>query len=75
MIEEFSYDELKKLSKSLENSSKNIRGIIEKHPDKMNSISEFCSSVDSYVNFIESSIVLYQDSEKALENIIKKETN
>lgn len=72
MIEEFSYEELKKLSESLATSSKNIRSIIEKHPDKMNSISDFCSSIDSYVNFIESSIVLYQDSEKALENIMKK---
>lgn len=75
MIEEFSYDQLKKLSESLSNSSKNIRSIIDKHPDKMNNISDFCSSIDSYVNFIESSIVLYQDSEKALENIMKKAEN
>lgn len=72
MIEEFSYEELKKLSESLATSSKNIRTIIEKHHDQMNNISDFCSSIDSYVNFIESSIVLYQDSEKALENIMKK---
>ncbi len=73
MIEEFSYEELKKLSESLSTSSKKIREIIEKHSDKMNNISDFCSSVDSYVNFIESSIILYQDSERALENIMKKE--
>lgn len=75
MIEEFSYDQLKKLSESLATSSKNIRNIIEKHSDKMSNISDFCSSIDSYVNFIESSIVLYQDSEKALENIMKKAEN
>ncbi len=72
MIGEFNYDELKKLSESLSSSSKIIREITQKYDDNLENVTSFCSSLDSYTNFLDNSINLYQDSEAALENIVKK---
>lgn len=72
MIEKFSYEKLKEMTNQLSVSSNNIRDIVEKYPKDLGKISDFCSSVEAYVNFINTSIVLYQDSEKALEGILKK---
>lgn len=72
MIDKLSYEELKNIANLLDRSSKSIREIANKYSNELDKVSEFCSSIDSYVNFIESSIKLYQDSEIALESIKRK---
>lgn len=72
MIDKLSYEDLKNMASSLDKSSVTIRDIANNYSSELDKVLEFCSSIDSYVNFIESSIKLYQDSEVALEGIKSK---
>lgn len=72
MLGSLNYDELQELSKSLSNSSQNIRSIIEKYGDNLMNVIEFCDSIDSYSKFIDSNISLNKDADQALEYITQK---
>lgn len=72
MLGSLKYDEIQELSKSLSNSSKNIRAIIEKYGDNLISVIEFCDSLDSYSNFIDNNISLNKDADQALKYMIEK---
>lgn len=72
MLGSLNYDEIQELSKSLSNSSKNIRSIIEKYGDSLISVTEFCDSIDSYSKFIDNNISLNKDADQALEYMIEK---
>ena len=67
-----SYNEIQELSKSLSNSSKNIRSIIEKYGDNLINVIEFCDSIDSYSKFIDNNISLNKDADQALAYMIEK---
>lgn len=72
MIGDLSYEEMKKASESLSSSSQIIRSIVEKYNPDLNSITDFCDSLDRYAKFLETSVQLYQDSDEALETMIEK---
>ncbi len=73
MIGSISYDDMLKFAASLENSSKNIRQVIEKYTsEKVTRVGEFCDCIDTYIRFINSYIQLYKDSDEALKYIIEK---
>lgn len=72
MIGDLSYEEMKKVSESLSSSSQIIRSIVEKYNPDLNSITDFCDSLDRYTKFLETSVQLYQDSDEALETMIEK---
>lgn len=71
MLGSLSYDEVKKLSDSLSNSSSNIRQICSKY-DELVDIGDFCNSLDAYTKFIDSSINLNKDADEALKYMIEK---
>ena len=72
MLGSLNYNEIQELSKSLSNSSKNIRAIIEKYGDNLINVIEFCDSIDSYSKFIDNNISLNKDADQALEYITQK---
>ena len=72
MLGSLNYDVIQELSKSLSNSSKNIRAIIEIYGDYLISVIEFCDSLDSYSKFIDNNISLNKDADQALEYITQK---
>lgn len=72
MLGSLNYDELLELSKSLSDSSKNIRTIVEKYGDDLINVIEFCDYIDSYSKFIDSSVSLNKDADYALQYIIEK---
>lgn len=72
MIGEMSYEEMKKAATELSSSSQVIRLIVEKYDPDLNSVIDFCNSLDGYVNFLQTSVQLYQDSDEALKTMIEK---
>lgn len=72
MLGSLSYDEIKKLSGSLSNSSNNIRQIVTKYNDELTDVVDFCNSLDAYAKFIDSSINLNKDADEALKYMIEK---
>lgn len=72
MLGSLNYDELLELSKSLLNSSKSIRTMIETYENDLASVIEFCDTIDSYSKFIDSNVSLNKDADQALEYIIEK---
>lgn len=72
MLGSLQYDELLKLSKSLYDSSQNIRNIIEKNGDSLRDVEEFCNSIDSYSKFIDINVSLNKDADQALQFMIEK---
>lgn len=72
MLGSLNYNEIQELSKSLSNSSKNIRSIIEKYGDNLINVIEFCDSIDSYSKFIDNNISLNKDADQALAYMIEK---
>lgn len=72
MLGSLSYEELIGQAKSIETSANNIRNIISKYGDDLVDVSSFCDSLDSYVKYIESSINLNKDADKALNYMIEK---
>lgn len=72
MLGSLSYEELLELSKSLSDSSNNIRTIIEKYGGDLNAAIEFCDSVESYSKFIDNNISLNKDADQALQYMIEK---
>lgn len=72
MLGSLSYDEAKKLSDSLSNSSNNIRQIVTKYNDELADVVDFCNSLDAYEKFIDSSINLNKDADEALKYMIEK---
>ena len=72
MLGSLSYDEIKKLSDSLSNSSNNIREIVTKNNDELADVVDFCNCLDAYAKFIDSSINLNKDADEALKYMIEK---
>lgn len=72
MLGILSYEEMIELSKSLSESSKNIRTIIENYVDDLSNVIEFCDSIDSYSKFIDSNVSLNKDADQALQYMIEK---
>lgn len=72
MLGSLSYDEIKKLSDSLSNSSNTIRQIVTKYNDELADVVDFCNSLDAYAKFIDSSINLNKDADEALKYMIEK---
>lgn len=72
MLGSLSYEELMNYAKSIETSSDSIRNIVSKYGEDLADVINFCDSLDSYVKYIESSITLNKDADKALEYIIEK---
>lgn len=72
MIGEMSYEEMKKTAQMLSQSSQTIRSIIENYDPDLNSVTDFCNSLDNYTKFLETSLELYQDSDEALKVMIEK---
>ena len=72
MLGTLSYEEMIELSKSLSESSKSIRTIIENYGDDLSNVIEFCDSIDSYSKFIDSNVSLNKDADQALQYMIEK---
>lgn len=72
MIGDISYEEMKKIGKTLSSSSQLIRTIVLKYDPDLNSIADFCNCLDRYVRFLETSVELYQDSDLALKKMMEK---
>lgn len=72
MLGSLSYEELMKQAKSIETSADSIRNIVSKYGEDLQDVIGFCDSLDSYVKYIESSIALNKDADKALEYMIEK---
>lgn len=72
MIGELSYEDMKRAADQLSSSSQIIRSIIEKYDPDLNSVTDFCNSLDGYANFLQTSVTLYQDSDEALKTMIEK---
>lgn len=72
MIEKLTYDEVLAFSKKLNSSSKTIREIMNHYEEDLKEIEDFCDSLDTYISFLDSSVNLYKDSDKALEFIMNK---
>lgn len=71
MIGNLNYDEMKNYSDKLLSSSQIIRTIAEKYED-LESILDFCNSIDAYSKFLDSSVNLYRDSDEALKTMKEK---
>ena len=72
MLGSLSYEELLQLANSISNSSNSIREISSRYGENLTDVISFCDSLDSYVKYIESSITLNKDADKALEYMIEK---
>lgn len=64
MIDNISYEELMSTSKQLSSCVEIIRNIIKN--DEIKEIEDFISTVDGYSKFLENTVNLYQDADKAL---------
>ncbi len=72
MIGKLSYDEISKMTRSLQSSAQGIRTVVNKYSNELSEIFEFCDSLDAYVRFLDSYIEIYRDSDEALQYMIEK---
>ncbi len=69
MIDQLTYDEILKYSQKIYKESKILQEISKNK--NIQEINDFIASLDSYSKYLESTVIINQDADKALEELLK----
>lgn len=69
MIDQLTYDEILKYSQKIYKESKILQEISKNK--NIQEINDFIASLDSYSKYLESTVIINQDADKALEELSK----
>lgn len=67
MIDTITYEEMETVSKELSKYVDVIRNIIKN--DELKDIEDFASTVDRYAKYLQTTVTLYKDADKAIADI------
>lgn len=67
MIDKIAYTDMLTISQELDLAAKTVKEIIDKY--NVHELDDFVSTVEGYSKFLGTTVELYQDADKALENL------